>query len=634
MTTTTATRHLAAILAADVAGYSRLMEADEEGTLERLKAHLSEVVDPNIREYHGRIVKTTGDGLLAEFPSVADAVRCAGEIQRRMADRNLDVPEEQRLRFRIGINLGDIIADGDDIYGDGVNIAARLEGLAAPGGICISGTVRDQIGDRLPYAFESLGDQNVKNIARPVRAYGLRLVGNASPSALRLPMRPFRSSRPLIGALAVAALFILGTAWWFRPALQSTTPAVSAISQPLVAPRLSIVVLPFTNFSNDSDQQYLADGITEDLTTDLSRIADMFVISNNTAFTYRNKPVDTKQIGRELGVRYMLEGSVRRSGDRVRVTAQLIDADTDAHLWAERFDREIDDLLVVQDEITRQIAQELNTKLIANEAARPTKHPDALDYILRGRAEMLKPNTRKAFADAIGFFERALALDPRSVEAQIRLAEALARRALDGLSQSRAADLARAEGLVGQALAASPGSPGAHFTKGQILRAEGHFAEAIPEYETVLKFDPNDAWALFALAHCKLNAGSIEEVIPLVARAIRLSPRDPNIGLMYFRIGEIHLLQSRVGEAITWLEQARGANPEYPFIHAFLAATYGLDGDKERAASELAEARKLQGEGSYSSIARLNKQSFGLSNHALLEGTFFAGLRKAGMPEE
>ena len=247
---------------------------------------------------------------------------------------------------------------------------------------------------------------------------------------------------------------------------------------------------------------------------------------------------------------------------------------------------------------------------------------------------MLKPNTRKAFADAIGFFERALALDPRSVEAQIRLAEALARRALDGLSQSRAADLARAEGLVGQALAASPGSPGAHFTKGQILRAEGHFAEAIPEYETVLKFDPNDAWALFALAHCKLNAGSIEEVIPLVERAIRLTPRDPNIGLMYFRIGEIHLLQSWVGEAITWLEQARGANPEYPFIHAFLAATYGLDGDKERAASELAEARKLQGEGSYSSIARLNKQSFGLSNHALLEGTFFAGLRKAGMPEE
>ena len=289
MSTTTATRRLAAILAADVAGYSRLMEADEEVTLERLKAHLREVVDPNIREYHGRIVKTTGDGLLAEFPSVADAVRCAGEIQRRMADRNLDVPEEQRLRFRIGINLGDIIADGDDIYGDGVNIAARLEGLAAPGGICISGTVRDHIGDRLPYAFEDLGEQSVRNITRPVRVCAWDPEGRAD-----VP----------------------------------TTNASSAVASPPTTTvlRLSIVVLPFANLSNDPDQQYFADGITEDVTTDLSRIAGMFVISRNTAFTYRNKPVDTKQIGRELGVRYVLEGSVRRLGNQIRVNAQLIDA--------------------------------------------------------------------------------------------------------------------------------------------------------------------------------------------------------------------------------------------------------------------------------------------------------------------
>ena len=295
MATTTATRRLAAILAADGVGYSRLMGADEEGTHERFKAHLVELLDPKIREHRGRIVKTTGDGVLAEFASVVDAVRCAGEIQRAMADRDLDLAEERRLRFRIGVNLGDVIADGDDIYGDGVNIAVRLEGLAEPGSICISGTVRDHIGDRLPYAFDDMGEQSVKNIARPVRVYTLRTEAIADLPAPSLPPAP-------------------------------------PISQPSSAPRLSIVVLPFANLSNDPEQQYFADGITGDLTTDLSRLANMFVISRNTAFTYGDKPVNTKQIGRELCVRYVLEGSVRRSGNRVRVNAELIDADTDAHL--------------------------------------------------------------------------------------------------------------------------------------------------------------------------------------------------------------------------------------------------------------------------------------------------------------
>src|SRR5712671_6445567 len=266
MTTATATRRLAAIFAADVVGYSRLMGADEEGTHERFKAHLRELVDPKIREHHGRIVKTTGDGVLAEFASVVDAVRCAGEIQRGMANRDLDLAEERRLRFRIGVNLGDVIADGGDIYGDGVNIAARLEALAAPGSICVSGTVRDHIGDRLPYAFEDMGEQSVKNIARPVRVYALRLEGIAGlPSA--------------------------------------TASSTTSGSPPVAAPRLSIVVLPFTNLSDDREQQYFADGITEDLTTDLSRLADMFVISRNTAFTYKDKPLDAKQIGHQLGVR-------------------------------------------------------------------------------------------------------------------------------------------------------------------------------------------------------------------------------------------------------------------------------------------------------------------------------------------
>src|SRR6267154_1348450 len=326
-------RRLAAILAADVAGYSRLMGADEEGTHERLRAHLRELVDPKIKEHHGRIVKNTGDGMLVEFPSVINAVRCAAEVQRGMSDRNAETAEDKRITFRVGINLGDVIAEQDDIYGDGVNVAARLEALAEPGGICISRVVRDQIRDKLPYPFEDRGEQSVKNIARPVRVYALRLE-------------------------AVADL----------PAA-SISPAAST-SQPRAAPRLSIVVLPFSNLSDDREQQYFADGITEDLTTDLSRLANMFVISRNTAFTYRNKPVDTKQIGRELGVRYVLEGSVRRSGDQVRINAQLIDAATDAHLWTERFDRDTGDLFALQNEITGRLARALNIELVADAGRR------------------------------------------------------------------------------------------------------------------------------------------------------------------------------------------------------------------------------------------------------------------------
>jgi adenylate cyclase len=307
MTTATATRRLAAIFAADVVGYSRLMGADEEGTHERFKAHLHELVDPKIREHHGRIVKTTGDGVLAEFASVVDAVRCAVEIQRAMADRDLDLAEERRLRFRIGVNLGDVIADGDDIYGDGVNIAARLEGLAAPGSICVSGTVRDHIGDRLPYAFDDMGEQRVKNIAQPVRVYSLRPEAIAAPLVSHARSPALRRRRPPVTAIAAtaAAIIVLAAVAWrvwpipiLWPASTTVTSVVPPVSKPIVPPRLSIVVLPFANLSNDPDQQYFADGITEDLTTNLSRIAHSFVISRNTAFTYRNKPVDTKQIGR------------------------------------------------------------------------------------------------------------------------------------------------------------------------------------------------------------------------------------------------------------------------------------------------------------------------------------------------
>jgi adenylate cyclase len=593
------TRRLAAILAADVAGYSRLMGADEEGTHERLKTHLAELIYPKITEHRGRTVKNTGDGLLAEFASVVDAVRCAVEVQRSMVERNAGIPADQRIDFRVGINLGDVIAEENDIFGEGVNIAARLEGLAAPGSVCISSTVRDHIDDRLPYAFEDMGEQSVKNIARPVRVYALR------PDA--------------IGELP-----------------GSGVPPTIPTSRPAVAPRLSIVVLPFTNLSDDREQQYFADGITDDLTTDLSRLADMFVISRNTAFTYRNKPISTKQIGRELGVRYVLEGSVCRSGNRVRVNAQLIDAATDAHLWAELFDCDLADLFSVQNEITGRIAIALDLELPAVEAMRPGEDPDTLDYLLRGRAAQLKPITPANYARTVGLYERALALDPRSVEAKSRLAITLTARVLDQMSASVAADITRAEELVRQAVEEAPRSLLAHLAKGQILRVQKRYAEAIPEYEIAIALNRNWLHALGPLAECKLFTGSVGEMIPLVERAIRLSPRDPHMAIWYFRVGLAHLLQSRIDDAIVWLQKARAANEELPYLHSHLASAYALKGEMDCSATELAEARRLSLDGRYASIARLQAtQYYGVPKmRALYEATYFAGLRKAGMPEE
>jgi TolB-like protein/class 3 adenylate cyclase/Tfp pilus assembly protein PilF len=598
----TVARRLAAILAADVAGYSRLMGADEEGTHERLKAHLSELVDPKIKEHRGRIVKNTGDGVLAEFSSVVDAVRCAVEMQRAMADRNAETVEDRRVTFRFGINLGDVIAEPEDIFGDGVNIAARLEALAEPGGICISGTVRDHIGDRLPYPFDDMGEQSVKNIARPVRVY----------------------------------------AWRPEDVADLPAPSItrgSSIPQPTVAPRLSIVVLPFANLSDDREQQYFADGITEDLTSDLSRIAHSFVISCNTAFTYRNKSADTKQVGRELGVRYVLEGSVRRSGSRVRVNAQLIDAERDAHLWAERFDGDTSDLFTLQDEITSRIAVTLNLELVRAEAARPTEHPDALDYILRGRAVLYgKPWSADTYSEVINLFEHALALDPQSVEAQSRLAVVLADRVVALMTNSWAADLVTAERLVNQALAGSPRGSLTHFAKGHVLRAQKRWEEAVPEYEAALALNHNIVGVTLCLGWCKLWAGSIEEVIPLAEQAIRLSPRDPFISVCYNQIGTVHLLQSRTDDAIFWLEKARSAMPALPGHRSRLVAAYALKGETARARAELAEARSLTRDDRFLSIAH-HRAFLGAwlrvpKTRALFEATYFAGLRKAGMPEE
>jgi len=416
------------------------------------------------------------------------------------------------------------------------------------------------------------------------------------------------------------------------PIEQETT-----VGSRFAAPRLSIVVLPFINLSDDCEQQYLADAITEELTTDLSRLADMSVISRRTAFTYRNRPTDTKQIGRELGVRYVLEGSVQRSGTQVRVCVQLIDAETDTHLWADRLESDARDLFAFQNEITSRIAVALNVELVGAEVARPIVQPDALDYILRARALHLgRAPTRLIYAEQITLYERALALDPDSEKAQCYLAMQLASRVLDQMTDSAASDLARAETLANRALAAFPRTARAHCARAQVLRAQKRFEEAIPEYETVLALNRNWVEAIAVLGYCKFITGSIEEAIPAQERAIRLSPRDPEIWQYYYWIGQVHLLQSRIDEAILWFEKARSGDPEHPLPHAYLASAYALKGEAEPAAAELAFARGLTADNRYSSIARLREVGpFGVPKiRALFEATYIVGLRKAGMAEE
>jgi len=470
---------------------------------------------------------------------------------------------------------------------------------------------------------------------------GVDCIEEGRPSELVVPCQPMAVlegqgtphrrwlQRGVTAMIIAAALFLGGLvidrSWddgWFS---KGTRPP----------PQLSIVVMPFSNLSNDPDQEYFADSITDDLTTDLSTVAGSFVIARSTAFTYKGRAIDAKQIGRELGVRYVLEGSVRRSGNQVRVNAQLIDAETDAHLWAEWFDRDTRDLFALQNEITRRIAVAFNRELIRAASARPTEQPDALDYILRGRAALYKLPTRQSYEEAVRLFERALDFDPGSVDAQSWLAGALAGRILENMSDSIAADLTRAEALIAQALAASPNSPLAHLHNAQLLRYQHRCDEAIPEYETALAFNRNWVFAISALGWCKFLNGSIEELIPAQEQALRLSPRDRNTATWFNWIGVVHLLQSRTDEAILWFEKARSANPAHPRHHAHLASAYALNGQTERAAAELAETQRL-GDGRWSSISRLRAtENFGVPKiQAMYEATYIAGLRKAGMPEE
>jgi TolB-like protein/class 3 adenylate cyclase len=487
-------RKLTTILAADVVGFSKLAGADEERTVARLRALRSDLIDPAIALHHGRIVKRTGDGTIVEFRSVVDAVRCAIEVQGAMVDRNAGLAPGQRIVFRVGVHLGDVVEEADgDLMGDGVNVAARLEGICEPGGLCLSSAAYEQVRDRLKERFADLGEKLLKNIARPVRAYGLSAAviaaSGAASAAAKVPRA--RGVSALLGALAAAFLVAVlaagGYAW--RAGLAPRLLGASVAEDKLAtAPRLSIVVLPFENLSGDPEQEYFADGITDDLTTDLSHLEDSFVIARNTAFTYKGKPVGAKQIGRELGVRYVLEGSVRRVGETIALNAQLISTETGAHVWADRFDGERSKLGQLQVEFVSRLANSFGVELVKAESLRATRerpdNPDAVDLAMRGWASINSGYTKIDIEAAIPYFERALQLDPKLTRAQVGMALVLGDRVRSFRGGNESVDLPRAEALVTSALSAEPNSAWAHFAKADLASAKKQFNDALSELES------------------------------------------------------------------------------------------------------------------------------------------------------
>jgi TolB-like protein/class 3 adenylate cyclase/Flp pilus assembly protein TadD len=648
-----ASRHLAAILAADVAGYSRLMGVDEERTHERLKGIRHQLVDPKIEDHHGRIVNTTGDGMLVEFPSVVDAVRCAVELQRAMVDRNTDIAEDKRITFRVGVNLGDVIAEGGDIYGDGVNVAARLEALAEPGGICISGTVWDHIRDKLPYAFKDMGEQNVKNIARPVRVYAMDAdaVGSvpfvAAPTQVSAGHPGGSATRSLLAASVVAVIAAAAAGVWWQwpqkapPTAAVQTPAATgsqgspATNIAATVPRLSIVVLPFTNLSKDPEQEYFVDGITDDLTTDLSQIPDSLVIARNTAFTYKGKAVDAKQVGRDLGVRYVLEGSVRRMGEQVQANVQLIDGETGAHVWADRFETDRRNLADAQSQITGRLARTLHLELVQDAARRIEQErsvdPDARDLVMRGWAFWYRPFSIENRQEAQWAFERALEIDPRSVDARIGIALVLAGNLLEGFSSSVREDEEHAEKLLREALARDANRSMAHAAMGQLRRAQDRQAEAQAELETAIALDRNNSWAIRQLGVAFMLTGRPESCIPYVEKSLRLNPRD---GVAYMNLGKCHLLLGNVDEAMPLLRKSAAMIPGSWAIHLKLAGALGLKGETDEARAEAVEMVRRKPD--MNSVARVRGYVWYRNPQfqVLHDRTVIQGLRNAGFPEE
>jgi TolB-like protein/class 3 adenylate cyclase/Tfp pilus assembly protein PilF len=584
-------RRLAAILAADVAGYSRLMGIDEVGTARSLREHRV-VSDALIARHGGRIVKTTGDGLLLEFASVVDAVECAVAVQAVMAERNSDVPLDRRMLFRIGINLGDILIEGDDILGDGVNVAARLEGIAEPGGICLSGSAYDQVREKVAVEFTDLGEQSLKNIARPVRAYAV-----------------------------------------VRDRVHPDVQAGHALSSQHSTPRLSIVVLPFANIGGDPEQDYFADGVTESLTTDLSRISGSFVIARNTAFTFKGKSVDVKQVGRDLNVRYLLEGSVQRNGNRLRVNVQLIDAMTGNHIWAERFDKPVADLFDMQDEIVARLANTLGAQLIAAEARRAERspNPDSMDLFFQGRACFNKGLTPELMTQARTFFQRALTLDPGNVDAMHGLAMVDASVGAADMADDRLARFTNAETMLTRVLSLAPNLPVAHLHMGLVLMLTKRPAQGIAECEQALALDRNSAGAHGLIGYAKYLLGRGGETEHHINEAFRLSPRDTlgNVWMLWAGLGKA---QFNVGtEAVAWMRRGLELNRNFSSAHFHLAAELALLGelDQARAAAQAGLALDPN------FTIRRFRAGTATDDPTYLAGRerCYEGLRRAGVPE-
>jgi len=579
-------------MAADVAGYSRLMHSDEEPTHTKLAALLTDAVNPAIAEHGGRVVKNTGDGFLAEFPSAVEAVRAAVQFQTRIKELTTDEVEEKRIAFRVGINISDVIVEPHDIFGDGVNIAARLESLAQPGGICISSSAHYYAQGKAGVEFIDLGEQTLKNIDRPVRSYAV----------------VWDNPGPLTGA-------------------ESATPSS------LSPPRLSIVVLPFANLGGDPEQDYFADGVTESLTTDLSRISGSFVIGRHTAFTYKGKTVDLKKIGRELNVRYVLEGSVQRSGNRIRVNVKLVDAESGNHLWAERFDTPIAELFEMQDEIVARLANALDAELIAAEARRAERsvNPDAMDLYFQGIAFANRGTTPEYLTRARGFFERALALDPGCIEALVGRAGLDEATVTALLSDDPAPHLAMADATLNKVLSLAPQHPLAHLRLGIVLVLTKRATEGIAECERALVLDRNLAHAHAWIGLAKVYVGHAAETEACVQEALRLSPRDARsyIWLMIVGIAKFHLDAN--GEAVAWLRRSIEANRNHPLVYFWLAAALACLGAVDEAKRAARAALALNP----SFTIRRARAHLPSDNPTYLAGRerFYEGLGLAGVPE-
>ena len=627
-------RKIAAILVSDVVGYSRLAGADEDRTLARLRALRSDLIDPTISVHHGRIVKRTGDGSVIEFRSVVDAVRCALEVQHAMVERNAGVTLDKRILFRIGIHLGDVVEESDgDLMGDGVNIAARIESIAEPGAICLSEDAYRQVRGRLDLAVTDLGQTQLKNIAEPIRVYSLQ-VGVPAQAKPAMPTGPPAAKRrsalaPLAAGIAALLIMIAGSGWYFLAGGRSTPPG---------AARLSIVVLPFTNLSNDPAQDYFADGVTENLTTELSRLHNSFVIARNTAFTFKGKNVDAKAIGKELGVRYVLEGSVQRDANRVRVNAQLIDAESGAHLWADRFDEDVADLFKLQDEVVARLARTLQVELVNAEAQRSLhdrpRNPDAIDLTMRGSALLNQPLTKANRFEARDLFEQALALDPTNADALAGAAFVDSSDYVLGLSEQSVDMYARAMQQANQALLLDPDQATAHYTKARLIifRAKPNDAasanEIIAEAEASLRADPSFARAYWAMANGEMLLGRYEQGMSNLEQAMRISPRDSSIGVWHMDMGRDLLALRRTDAAVQEGLKAIDSGFRQATAYAALAAFYAAADKAPEAKAALGEAMKLNPK---LSVASLHAHLPGFINSP---PGFREALIKAGLPED